>query len=233
MGNGIPGQHNWSGTDESTIQLAPLGGVPEMVKWSVSMVLTLGGWVGRIDNHISHKTQHLDVSPNIQVSYAEIDVIKQKKAILAQVERERKAAERKMAADAIAEIIRSRVNQLDESVLEDLGITRDILVEMALELKIGKRSAIRPAVMPDEQLYERQLALLRDGYTVAEIEEETEAPFNEDLYDELEYDEEADFSDPNDFDPGESAGSRQFYSFPSREYRAANRRLSSGRPRQT
>lgn len=188
MGDGIPGAHNWSGTDESTIQLAPLGGVPELVKWSVSMVLTLGGWVGRIDNHITHKTQHLEVAPSVQPAYAEIDAIRQKKAILAQAEKERKAAERQKAVEEITEIIASRVKELPESVLQDLGIKREDLVEMALELKIGKRSVKRSVViMPDEQLYEHQLALLRDGYSIEEIEEETGATFNEDLYDELEH----------------------------------------------
>ena len=46
LGDGVPGKHNWSGTDNTTISTAPLGGHPEMVKWSCSMVLTPRGWVG-------------------------------------------------------------------------------------------------------------------------------------------------------------------------------------------
>ena len=61
LGSGIPGPHNWSGTDNHTIQHEPLGGIPELVKWSVSVVLTPRGWVGRVDNHLSGKTIHCEV----------------------------------------------------------------------------------------------------------------------------------------------------------------------------
>lgn len=64
VGNGIPGPHNWSGTDEHTIRREPLGTTPEAANWSVSMVLTPGGWVGRIDNYLTGKTQHLEVLPS-------------------------------------------------------------------------------------------------------------------------------------------------------------------------
>lgn len=66
LGNGIPGWHNWSGTDNATIAENPLGGIPELVKWSASIVRTLGGWVGRIDNHITKKTVHVEVYPRVQ-----------------------------------------------------------------------------------------------------------------------------------------------------------------------
>ena len=69
VGDGKPGRHNWSGTDENTIQTNPLGGLPELVKWSVSMVLTPRGWVGRIDNYISKKTIHLAVEPQAPEAY--------------------------------------------------------------------------------------------------------------------------------------------------------------------
>jgi hypothetical protein len=65
VGNGIPGFHNWSGTDEATIQQAPLGSPPELVKWSVSVVRTPLGWVGRVDNHITKKTIHCEVYPRV------------------------------------------------------------------------------------------------------------------------------------------------------------------------
>lgn len=61
LGNGAPGPHNWSGTDERTIRETPLGGIPEIVQWSVSIVRTPRGWVGRIDNHIQKTTRHLPV----------------------------------------------------------------------------------------------------------------------------------------------------------------------------
>jgi len=61
IGNGIPGRHNWSGTDEDTISSSPLGGIPQIIKWSVSIVRTPKGWVGRIDNHVTGKTAHLPV----------------------------------------------------------------------------------------------------------------------------------------------------------------------------
>lgn len=66
LGNGIPGPHNWSGTDENTCTKEPLGGVPELVRWSAAVVITPKGWVGRIDNHISQKTLHLPVYPEVK-----------------------------------------------------------------------------------------------------------------------------------------------------------------------
>lgn len=63
IGNGKPGRDQWSGLDEHTIQTAPLGGIPELVKWSVSIVRTPGGWVGRVDNHLKRTTVHVPVYP--------------------------------------------------------------------------------------------------------------------------------------------------------------------------
>jgi hypothetical protein len=61
LGNGVPGPHNWSSTDDATIYEAPLGGIPELVGWSISIVRTPKGWVGRVDNHKTKKTEHLEV----------------------------------------------------------------------------------------------------------------------------------------------------------------------------
>ena len=61
VGNGIPGPWNWSGTDENSIQTMPLGGIPEIIQWSASIVRTPAGWVGRIDNHIQKTTVHVPV----------------------------------------------------------------------------------------------------------------------------------------------------------------------------
>jgi hypothetical protein len=65
IGNGIPGNWNWSLTDETTIQQSPLGGIPSLVKWSASIVRTPLGWVGRVDNHLNGKTVHVPVEPAI------------------------------------------------------------------------------------------------------------------------------------------------------------------------
>lgn len=63
MGNGIPGPHNWSGQDRHQIETMPLGSFPELMGWSCSIVHTPKGWVGRIDNHITGKTAHVEVWP--------------------------------------------------------------------------------------------------------------------------------------------------------------------------
>lgn len=72
MGNGIPGPHNWSGTDETTILREPLGSTPQAVNWSISIVLTPGGFVGRIDNYVKGIVQHLEVEPNVITWYQEM-----------------------------------------------------------------------------------------------------------------------------------------------------------------
>jgi len=77
VGNGTPGPHNWSAMDHNTIRTIPLGGIPELVKWSCAIVRTPYGWVGRIDNHITKKTEHVDVEPNVnKVFYNKIDELK-------------------------------------------------------------------------------------------------------------------------------------------------------------
>jgi hypothetical protein len=63
VGNGIPGEHNWSATDRHTILHEPLGGIPQLVRWSASIVRTPLGWVGRIDNYINHTVVHVNVEP--------------------------------------------------------------------------------------------------------------------------------------------------------------------------
>jgi len=69
VGNGIPGRHCWSGMDENTIQTNPLGGIPELVKWSISIVRTPGGWVGRLDDHINKTTMHIPLHPQLPMDY--------------------------------------------------------------------------------------------------------------------------------------------------------------------
>jgi hypothetical protein len=74
LGNGIPGLHNWSGTDEFAIRNNPLGGMPEQTKWSLSIVLTPLGLVGRMDKYKNGKvkTVHLEVLPNFNHLEAEM-----------------------------------------------------------------------------------------------------------------------------------------------------------------
>jgi len=64
IGDGIPGTHNWSGRDNQTAEREPFGGIPELVQWSVSIVLTPRGWVGRIDAYLPKlNTIHVEVTP--------------------------------------------------------------------------------------------------------------------------------------------------------------------------
>ena len=65
VGNGVAGPHNWSGTDHHTATKEPLGGIPQMVKWSIAIVYTPSGWTGRIDFHqdTGTKTYYTDVLP--------------------------------------------------------------------------------------------------------------------------------------------------------------------------
>lgn len=65
VGNGIPGPHNWSGTDNNTIRNEPFGIDPSMVKWLLSIVRTPRGWVARYDSHETKKTIHMSVNTRI------------------------------------------------------------------------------------------------------------------------------------------------------------------------
>jgi len=69
MGSNIPGPGNWSGIDNTTIRETPLGGIPELVKWSASIVRTPRGWVGRIDRYDIEDdyTVHVGVAPNVDL----------------------------------------------------------------------------------------------------------------------------------------------------------------------
>jgi hypothetical protein len=65
IGSGVPGPHNWSGTDNNTARQEPLGSTPEMVKWSISIVRTPKGWVGRYDTYgPKGSLTHLEVEPS-------------------------------------------------------------------------------------------------------------------------------------------------------------------------
>jgi hypothetical protein len=58
----------WSGTDVTTITQTPLGGIPEIIKWSASIVRTPTHWIGRMDNHLKKTMQVVEVVPNISPS---------------------------------------------------------------------------------------------------------------------------------------------------------------------
>ncbi len=80
VGTGIPGPHNWSATDEHTCTREPMGGSPGAVGWSAAIVRTPGGWVGRIDNHISRQTRHLEVLPKLDHVYQAVAQVRERKA---------------------------------------------------------------------------------------------------------------------------------------------------------
>lgn len=65
VGNGIPGSHNWSGTDQNTIRREPFGIDPSMVGWLISTVRTPQGWVARYDNHVKKQTVHMPVETSV------------------------------------------------------------------------------------------------------------------------------------------------------------------------
>jgi hypothetical protein len=72
VGDGRPGPHNWSGTDNNTARNTPLGGIPELVGWSISIVRTPLGWVGRYDTYgAKGNTWHLEVTPNFGLAFAQ------------------------------------------------------------------------------------------------------------------------------------------------------------------
>lgn len=120
MGDGVPGRHNWSGIDEATIQENPLGGVPEMVQWSVSLVRTPRGWVGRIDNHLKKTTLHLPVEPQEHIAYSLVDEIRARK----------KSAEE---VAVVPQEIQDVVARFGQAELDELGISREELEDLLLE----------------------------------------------------------------------------------------------------
>lgn len=79
LGNGIPGPQCWSSTDENAIAKSPMGTVPELMPWMLSVVRTPKGWVGRFDIP-GKQTHHLEVVPSMhnhieQVKYVKSDIV--------------------------------------------------------------------------------------------------------------------------------------------------------------
>lgn len=77
IGSGVPGPHNWSGTDEKTCVEEPLGSPAALTTWAAAIVITPKGWVGRLDSFKNgHKTLHLPVYPNLDDYYREIAALR-------------------------------------------------------------------------------------------------------------------------------------------------------------
>ena len=121
LGNRTPGPHNWSSTDNATIQEAPLGGIPQIVKWSASIVRTPEGWVGRIDNHITGKTAHVPVE-----GQAPLELVREVQRLL---EAYCKEAQRQHAVEAtFPEGDEIEIDNIDlEDLAEELGLSPDDL----------------------------------------------------------------------------------------------------------
>jgi hypothetical protein len=58
IGDGRPGPHNWSASDEEFIARPP---IPSLNQWLISVVRTPLGWVGRLDDYRSKVTIHMPV----------------------------------------------------------------------------------------------------------------------------------------------------------------------------
>lgn len=75
VGDGVPGPHCWSGTDDNAIENSPMGTVPELMDWMIAIVRTPGGWVGRFDLP-GKETHHLNVAPSFRsIIFAAKDLV--------------------------------------------------------------------------------------------------------------------------------------------------------------
>lgn len=119
VGNGVPGPHNWSGTDHNTCLNEPLGSTPQLVKWSISIVLTPGGWVGRYDNYVKKTTQHLEVEPNIARFHQEMAAIAAGKL-----------DEKRQTLAGICMAMEEVINTVDLDTLAELQLSEKELWEM-------------------------------------------------------------------------------------------------------
>ena len=114
LGNGKPGEHNWSQTDENTCVNQPLGCPdPMKVKWALAIVLTPKGWVGRLDQFKDgrHKTTHLEVEANVDWA-----VVKKAKKLLAKAQSADKSVDKK--GDGKAQVTVRTTKKL--TLVEDL-----------------------------------------------------------------------------------------------------------------
>lgn len=192
MGSGVPGPENWSGTDVATIKTGPLGSVPELVKWSVSIVLTPRGWVGRIDNYVTGKTVHLEVEPQAKTIYAELAAIKSE--VMATL----KPFQREARVDAFGQLIirpsqtkgalssqagRSRIEELFDTLNEiqaSLEQVQDSILEAATvlgETKDDLYSEVDDLLnteVQDDDVFYGESGLDRNNRLEVEIEDEQE-----------------------------------------------------------
>ena len=160
IGDGIPGPDNWSGTDEHTIQTEPLGGVPEMVGWSVSIVRTPRGWVGRVDNHLTRQTVHCPVEPDLASVYQEVDTVR------ARIEREATSQRRPywrkhLASSRMLARRPAAIDGWDDALSEEDGALDD--PDFVDWLDDRPEDEFHPALSFDEQLAGCQLTFLPGG----------------------------------------------------------------------
>jgi hypothetical protein len=81
LGNGKPGAHNWSKIDNDTCTNQPLGCPdPDRVRWALAMVLTPGGWVGRVDRFAGRKCRSQHIQVDVELDW---DIANQAQQLLA------------------------------------------------------------------------------------------------------------------------------------------------------
>lgn len=146
VGNGRPGAHNWSGTDEGTIHDTPLGSSPDLVKWSVSIVRTPLGWVGRVDHYGKQKTNHLEViQPFLPQAHEALLVLGTRKAISVPTKPRRQKPisikEKQSLVDGVCEFLNvkrggDKKNWLHRR-LTDYDVDYDVYNEMIVLLRDG------------------------------------------------------------------------------------------------
>ena len=74
VGNGVPGPHNWSATDQNTCTKEPLGCPdPSKVGWALAAVLTPNGWVGRVDYFKEDKVKTAHIPVGVRIKRNNID----------------------------------------------------------------------------------------------------------------------------------------------------------------
>lgn len=139
IGNGIPGQHNWSQTDEDTIQQAPLGSSPELVKWSVSIVRTPFGWVGRVDHYAKAQTQHMDVTQPLSAEeHAKLRALQSQGRIPTMRRRQYKPVskqEKESIVDGVCKFLGAKIHRGGQKnwqyrKMAEAGLTQEALDEM-------------------------------------------------------------------------------------------------------
>ena len=119
VGNGIKGRHNWSSTDENTCVNEPFGMIPEMIGWSLAVVITPSGWVGRYDDHIQNKTVHLEVEPPIRPFLADIQHVQ-----------ETGVSQSREGIEEILEQLEEAISNFDSFLLDDLRMDEGILWDL-------------------------------------------------------------------------------------------------------